>query len=159
MWFSSLPASSDSLIVALALSVAVSRRHVLPLIALFAACDGLGSAIGPALGVQLPPAGLLSAAFLMLWGALTLLSFPVVESWRRSHAWAYLLPPLLAIDNMLLPDSGPADIAGLSSGLMAGLGFACGAIALSRRRTMLPIGRSWIGFSLFAGGCLLAIGV
>jgi hypothetical protein len=157
MLFSSLPVSSDSLIVALALSVTVSRRHILPLIALFAVCDGLGSAIGPGLGAQLPPAGLLSAVFLMSWGVLTMLSFPVVESWRRSHAWAYLLPPLLAIDNMLLPGSGPV-IAGLSSGLMAGLGFACGALALSRRRTMLPIGRSWIGFSLLAGGCLLAVG-
>jgi hypothetical protein len=159
MLFSSLLLSTDSFIVSLAFSTGVSRRHILPLIAMFALWDGFGSAIGPALGIQLPLAGLLSPIFLMLWGGLMILSFSVVENWPQSPVWAYLLPPLLAVDNMLLPGSEPAAIAGLSSGVMAGLGFACGAMTLSRRRTVLPVGRQFIGISLLVAGCLLAMGV
>jgi hypothetical protein len=155
---SSLLLSTDSFIAALALSMTVSRRHIVPLIALFALCDGLGSTIGPKLEIQLPLAGLLSPAFLLLWGGLMLLSFPVIENWRRSPAWAYVLPPLLAVDNMLLQASEPAAIAGLSSGLMAALGFACGAMALRALKGIVPVGRRIIGISLLAAGCLLSIG-
>jgi hypothetical protein len=158
MSFSSLLLSIDSFIVALALSVTVSRRYIPPLIVLFGACDAWGSAIGPSLGMQLPLIGVLPSIFLVLWGGLMMLSFPIIEGWCRSPAWAYLLPSLLAMDNMLLPGSEPAAIAGLYSGLMASLGFACGAIALSRRRTILPVSRQFAGISLLVAGCLLAIG-
>jgi hypothetical protein len=63
MSFSSLQLSIDSFIVALALSVTVSRRYIPPLIVLFGACDALGSAIGPSLGMQLPLIGLLPSIF------------------------------------------------------------------------------------------------
>jgi hypothetical protein len=37
-------------------------------------------------------------------------------------------------------------------------GFACGALALSRRQTILPIGRQFVGIALLVVGCLPAIG-
>ena len=157
MHFSSLLLSTDSFIVALALSAAVSRRHILPLIVLFGLCDGLGTVLGPALGIQLSLAGLLSPAFLMLWGALMMLSFPVAGSWARAQGWAYLLPPFLAIDNMLVPGSEPAALAALSSSLMAALGFACGAVAWRRGDSVFPAARRLAGISLLAAGCLLLV--
>jgi hypothetical protein len=159
MYFSSLLLSIDSFVVALALWAAVSRRHIAALIVLLGLCDGLGAAIGPALGIQLPLAGWLAPAFLLLWGALMLLSFPVAQSWSRSQGWAYLLPPLLAIDNMLVPGSEPPVLAALSSTLMAVLGFACGAVAWRGRDCVFPAGGRSAGISLLATGCLLlAIG-
>jgi hypothetical protein len=159
MHFSSLLLSIDSFIASLALSAAVSRRHIAPLIALFGLCDGLGTALGPALGIQLPLVGLLSSTFLLLWGALPLLSLPIAESWTRTQGWAFLLPPLLAIDNTLLPGSEPATFAALSSSLMAALGFACGTISWKTGSYVLPRGGRLAGVSLLAAGCLLlAIG-
>jgi hypothetical protein len=159
MHFSSLLLSIDSFVMALALSAAVSRRHIAVLIVLFGLCDGVGAAVGPALGIQLPLAGLLSPAFLLLWGTLMMLSFSAAESWSRSQGWAYLLPPLLAIDNMLVPGSKPAALAALSSGLMAALGFACGADAWRGSDSVFPAGGRLGGISLLATGfLLLAIG-
>jgi hypothetical protein len=160
MHFSPLLLSIDSFIVAFALSAAVSRRHILPLIVLFGLCDGLGTALGPVLGIQLPVAGLLSPAFLMLWGALMMRSFPLARSWAHAQGWGYLLPPLLAIDNMLVPGSEPARFAALSSSLMAALGFACGAIAWRCGDNLFPAAGRLAGISLLTAGCLLlAMGV
>jgi len=159
MHFSSLLLSIDSFIVAFALSAAISRRQFVPLIVLFGLCDGLGTWLGPALGIQLPFAGLLSPAFLMLWGALMMFSFPVARNWARTQGLAYLLPPLLAIDNMLVPGSEPPVLAALSSTLMAVLGFACGAVAWRGRGCVFPAGGRSAGISLLtAGSLLLTIG-
>jgi hypothetical protein len=157
MQLSSLLLSIDSFIAALALSAAVSRRHILPLIVLFGLCDGLGTALGPALGLQLPSAGLLSPAFLTLWGTLMLLGFPVAGSVARAPGWPYLLPPLLAIDNMLVSGSEPDALAALSSSLMAALGFACGAAAWRRGESVFPAAERLAGTSLLAAGCLLLL--
>ena len=159
MHFSSLLLSIDKFIVAFSLPAAVSRRHILPLIVPFGLCDGLGTALGPVLGILLPVAAPLSPTFLMLRGALMLLSFPLARSWARVQGWAYLLPPLLAIDNMLVPGSQPARFAALSSSLMAALGFACGAIAWRRGDKLFPAAGRLAGISLPTAGCrFLAIG-
>jgi hypothetical protein len=169
MHLASLLASIDSLIVAAALSAAIPRRHVLPLILLFAACDGAGSAIGAALGLDAPRnapldapwagGGLLSAMALVAWGALVLLGASRGLRLCASSATACWLPPLLAIDNVLAGGAEPAIIAGLSSGLMAAAGFAAGALLLKPRDAISSAPPGVAGIPLLVGGLLLACGV
>jgi hypothetical protein len=79
------------------------------------------------------------------------------RSWARAQGWAYLLPPLLGIDNVLVPGWDPARFAALSSSLMAALGFACDAIARRRGDNLFPAAER-LNFLLTVGRLLLAIG-
>jgi hypothetical protein len=140
--------SVDSLVVAFALSFIVARSQMVPLVLMFGLCDALGSAIG----VSMPIAGGLAAMALISCGAWLTLRLPVAYRPTLAAGWVYVLPPLLAIDNVLSRAPGDIGLVALSSAAMAGLGFACGAVALGswnispeRRQT-------------FAGACLLVAG-
>ncbi|MET4067201.1 hypothetical protein ABID58_001984 [Bradyrhizobium sp. S3.2.6] len=145
--------SADSLIAAFALSFVVPGRHVLPLALMFGLCDGLGSA----LGVSLPPAGGLAAMLLMASGAALLVGLPIAQRLVNAPGWLYVLPPLLAIDNVV-SRTGDAPALALSSAIMAGLGFACGAVVLSWCRAGSRDARPLAAASLIAAGSLLAWG-
>ena len=151
MFPSELPLSFDSLIVAVALAGWLPKRHILPLTVLFGLFDGCASAVGPALGVQIPAASLLAPLFLVIWGGAIALNLP----WKPLRpVWAYALPPLLAIDNLVVPtDSALA--AGLVSGASAALGFAAGLL-LSRLGGPRLSAPRWIGVSTIIAGLLLA---
>lgn len=138
--------SADSLIVAFALAFAMPRWHALPLALMFGLCDGLGSV----LGLSLPLAGGLGAILLMACGA--------AQRLLKAPGWLYVLPPLLAIDNVMSRTSDAPALAALSSAIMAGLGFACGAIALSWWREDLRDARPLAAACLIAAGSLLAWG-
>ncbi|MET3911549.1 hypothetical protein ABID59_005913 [Bradyrhizobium sp. S3.3.6] len=146
--------SADSLIAAFALSFVVPGRHVLPLALMFGLCDGLGSA----LGVSLPPAGGLAAMLLMASGAALLVGLPIAQRLVNAPGWLYVLPPLLAIDNVVSRTGDAPALAALSSAIMAGLGFACGAVVLSWCRAGLRDARPLAAASLIAAGSLLAWG-
>ncbi|MBR1092116.1 hypothetical protein JQ621_32110 [Bradyrhizobium manausense] len=144
--------SADSLIVAFALSFVVPARHALPLAVMFGLCDGLGSA----LGVSLPLAGGLAAMLLLACGVALLAGLPVARSLSRAPGWLYVLPPLLAIDNVAMRSADAPHLAALSSAIMAGLGFACGAAVLNRWRAGLRDARRLAAALLVAAGGLLA---
>jgi hypothetical protein len=146
--------SADSLIAAFALAFMVRRRHVLPLTLMFGLCDGLGSA----LGVVVPLAGGLAAVLLIACGAALLMRLPVAQRLLDRQGWLYLLPPLLAIDNVVSHAGAAPALAALSSAIMAGLGFACGAIVLSWWRTGAREARPLAAACLIAAGSLLAWG-
>jgi hypothetical protein len=146
--------SADSLIAAFALSFVVPGRHMLPLALMFGLCDGLGSA----LGVSLPLAGGLAAMLLMACGAALLVGLPIARHLLNAPGWLYVLPPLLAIDNVVSHVSDAPALAALSSAIMAGLGFACGAVVLSRSRAGLRDARPLAAACLIAAGSLLAWG-
>ncbi|MET4389334.1 hypothetical protein ABIB73_005105 [Bradyrhizobium sp. F1.4.3] len=146
--------SADSLIAAFALSFIVPRRHVLPLALMFGVCDGLGSA----LGVSVPLAGGLAAILLMACGAALIVRHPVAQRLLDAPALLYVLPPLLAIDNVVSRTPDAPGLAALSSAIMAGLGFACGAAVLSRWRTGLRDARPRAAACLIAAGSVLAWG-
>jgi hypothetical protein len=153
MLFSSLALSSDSLVVAIALSAVVTPRDMAPLIALFGICDADASMLAPAIGVQMMAPGLLTPIFLMLWGGLIMLNLPSIALWCRSACCAYLLVPLLAIDNLVVA-SGAAVAAGLVSSAMAAVGFGLG-FALSRSSGWRAPKHRWVGASLATAGLLL----
>ena len=146
--------SVDSLIAAFALSFVVPWRHALPLALTFGLCDGLGSA----LGVSLPLAGGLAAMLLMAGGAALLAGLPIAKRLLSAPGWLYVLPPLLAIDNVVSRTSDAPALAALSSAIMAGLGFACGAVVLNRWRTDLRDARSLTAICLIAAGSLIVWG-
>ncbi len=146
--------SADSLVAAFALSFIVPRRHVLPLILMFGVCDALGSA----LGVGVPVADGLAAVTLMSCGALLLLRLPVAHRPTQAAGWAYVLPPLLAIDNVLSRAPDHIGFVALSSTVMAGLGFACGALVLSSWKTSPERRRTFAGACLLVAGSVLAFG-
>jgi hypothetical protein len=130
MAFSALLAACDSLIVLAALAAVVSPRRAPALIVLFTLCDAAGSFLGQRFAI--PTAAVVTApAFLALWGAVLCAGLPAIAAPCRSPAWAYLLPPLLAIDNLVLPGADPV-AAGLASGVMSALGFALGAVLVDR---------------------------
>jgi hypothetical protein len=145
--------SADSLIAAFALAFVMPRRHALPLALTFGLCDGLGSA----LGVSLPLAGL-AAVLLMACGAALLVGLPIAQRLLKAPGWLYVLPPLLAIDNVMSRTSDAPALAALSSAIMAGLGFACGAVVLSWWRAGLRDARPVAAACLIAAGSLLAWG-
>ena len=143
--------SADSLIAAFALSFILRGWHALPLALMFGLCDGLGSA----LGVSLPLAGGLAAMLLMAWGAALLVGLPIAQRLLTTSGWLYVLPPLLAIDNVVSRTSDAPAFAALSSAIMAGLGFACGAVVLSWWRAGLRDARPLAAACLIAAGSLL----
>jgi len=149
----SLHLSIDSLIVSAALSAAVPRRHAVPLIALFGICDVLGSMLHPALAPALAGAGFSAAIFLVAWGSLLIAGFPAIARWCRSPVLAYLLPPLMAIDNALVPGASPV-LDGITSSVMAALGFAVGWLLLARLASRQASSR-WRGALLTIAGFLL----
>lgn len=155
MLFSSWALSGDSLIVAIALSAQVPPRHIIPLILLFGICDAAASAIGPSLGFQPQVPSLLVPMFLLLWGGLIMFNRPLIALCCRSVPWAYMLPPLLAVDNLVGPSNTPT-AAGVVSSAAAALGFALG-FAMLRGLGSRPLRHRIIGASLAAAGLLLAL--
>jgi hypothetical protein len=152
MLFSSLGLSSDSLIVAIALSTVLTPRHMAPLVILFGICDAGASMISPAIAVQMPMPSL-APIFLLLWGGLVIVNLPSVAHRCRSVFWAYLLPPLLSIDNLVVPSDAPV-AAGLVSSAMAAVGFGVGIALLCSCRPRAPRDR-WVGAALAGAGLLL----
>jgi hypothetical protein len=146
--------SADSLVVAFALAFIVPRRHVLPLILMFGVCDALGSA----LGVGVPVAGGLAAIALISCGALLVLRLPVAHRLTQAAGWVYVLPPLLAMDNVVSHVPDHIGLVALSSAGMAGLGFSCGATALCSSNASPESGRSLAGACLLVAGSVLAFG-
>lgn len=146
--------SVDSLIAAFALSFVMSWRHALPLALMFGLCDGLGSA----LGVSLPLAGQLAPILLMESGAALLASLPIAQRLLKTPVWFYALPPLLAIDNVVSQTPDAPALAALSSAVMAGLGFACGAVVLRWWRAGSRDARPLAAACLIAAGGLLGWG-
>ncbi|MBR0818943.1 hypothetical protein [Bradyrhizobium liaoningense] len=154
MSFHLLWTSADSLIVAFALAFVVPQRHVLPLVLMFGVCDALGSA----LGVTMPVADRLVAILLIACGASLLLRHPVAQRLLNAPGWFYVLPPLLAIDNFVSRTPDAPTVTALSSAIMAGLGFACGAVVSSGWRAGLRDVRPLAAACLIAAGSLLAYG-
>ena len=146
--------SADSLVVAFALAFIVPRRHVLPLILMFGVCDALGSA----LGVSVPVAGGLAAVALISCGALLILRLPVAHRLTQATGWVYVLPPLLAMDNVMSHAPDHIGLVALSSAAMAGLGFSCGTTALGSWNASPDSGRSFAGGCLLVAGSVLALG-
>lgn len=146
--------SADSLIVAFALAFVMPRWYALPLALMFGLCDGLGSV----LGLSLPLAGGLGAILLIACGAALLVGLPIAQRLLKAPGWLYVLPPLLAIDNVMSRTSDAPALAALSSAIMAGLGFACGAVVLSWWREDLRDARPLAAGCLIAAGSLLAWG-
>ncbi|MDH6260185.1 hypothetical protein [Bradyrhizobium sp. BR13661] len=144
--------SADSLIAAFALSFVVPARHALPLALMFGLCDGLGSALGVSL-----PLGL-AAMLLLACGAALLVGLPVAPRLSRAPGWLYVLPPLLAIDNVVSRTNEAPVLAALSSAIMAGVGFACGAAVLNWWGAGLRDARALAAAVLIAAGSLLAWG-
>lgn len=166
--FSLWALAGDSLIASAALSAVLpARRHAAPLIMSFGICDAAASPLGPRLGLQMPASGLLAPLFLALWGGLIMLNLRSIVAWCRSPRWAYLLPPLLAFDNLVTPaGGGGAPIAaGLASGFMAALGFGLGfalfgRLGGTRRHEYRPghrLRHRLVGAPLALAGILLAI--
>jgi hypothetical protein len=146
--------SVDSLIVAFALAFIVTRRQMLPLALMFGLCDGLGSA----LGVSAPLTGGLAAVLLMACGAALVVRHPIAQRLLNAPGWLYVLPPLLAIDNVVSRTPDAPGLAALSSAIMAGLGFACGAVVLNWWRADLRDARPLAAACLIAAGSLLVWG-
>ena len=152
MSFLLLPLSLDSLLAAFVLSAAVQPRHYARLAALFGACDMAASALASVLAAPVAAAGAVIPALLLLWGTVILLDCGLIKNTRYSSAGVYLLPPLLAIDNLLVPGANPC-LAGLVSSAMAAGGLALGA-AMLRRRVWRAHERHWLGASFIACGLL-----
>jgi hypothetical protein len=146
--------SADSLIVAFALAFIVPRRQMLRLILMFGVCDALGSA----LGVSVPLAGGLAAVALIACGALLVVRLPVAHRLTQAGGAVYVLPPLLAIDNVVSHAPDHIGLVALSSAAMAGLGFGCGAVALSLRTTTPEFRRTLAGACLLVAGSIQAFG-
>jgi hypothetical protein len=146
--------SADSLIVAFALAFIVPRWHVLPLILMFGVCDALGSA----LGVSMPVAGGLAAVALISCGALLVLRLPVAHRLTQAVGWVYVLPPLLAIDNVVSHAPDHIGLVALSSAAMACVGFSFGATALGSWNAGPESGRSFAGACLLVAGSVLTFG-
>ena len=135
--------SLDSLIATAALSAAVKPRHYAPLALMFGVCDLAASSVAPALSAHLAasslaPAldasvpGLVSVALWLLFSGILIRSGYVRRACSPSlSAAAYLMPPLFALDNLVLPTASPL-LAGLLSGGMAAAGFVLGAVVLPR---------------------------
>jgi hypothetical protein len=98
---------------------------------------------------------LLAPICLAVWGGLIILNLPSIALWSRSVLWAYLLPPLLAIDNLVVTTDPPVAGGLLSSG-MAAVGFGCGFAILRTSGSRVP-NDPWIGVPIAAAGLLLAL--
>jgi hypothetical protein len=146
--------SADSLIAAFALSFVAPRRLVLPLIAMFGICDALGTA----LGVGVPVADGVAALLLASCGGLLILQLPFADRLLQRPGWVCVLPPLLAIDNLVARAADHVGLVALSSSVMAGLGFACGALVTGSWNAGPGARRTFAGACLLAAGSILAIG-
>jgi hypothetical protein len=153
MQVASIELSTDSLIVATALAGVVPPRHMIALSFIFGLFDGLASLVGPMLHVQIPGFGLLPSILLILWVVLIVLNAPAIGLLSGSLGWAYALPPIVALDNLVVPDSDWA-LAGLVSAGMALVGFAAGSL-IFRNRFALRIDHRWLGLPLAISGALL----
>jgi hypothetical protein len=147
----SLPLSFDSFIAASALSAWLPRRHMLTLVLLFGLFDAAGSFAAPGWALTLAHVSLVAPGLFLFWGAAVMLGVMSPPLQERSVWWVYALPPLLAIDNLILP-GGPAFAAGISSSIAAAIGFCAGSLVLRR----LPDPR-WGGGAAVAAGLLLAV--
>jgi hypothetical protein len=143
----SLLLSLDSLIVALALSPSIPPRHIVPLVLLFGVCDGLASAAAPLLGWNLTGGSLIAAACLVVWGAAILLQL----RFKPPAGFAFALPPLMGLDNLVAQASSPLVLA-VASGAMAAIGFLAGFVLFRR-----GVHAGWAGGALVAAGLFLAI--
>ena len=151
MALSALMLSIDSLIVAAALSPTVAPGRMAQLAVLFGLCDAGASLLGARMALSLPPPGLIAAAILALWLGLERFDRARNGRWSRSPVWAFLAPPLMAIDNLAGGGAAPAS-AGLASAAMAGAGFAIGLLLLrglgvrgpDARWTWAPLGLAMI---------------
>ena len=97
----------------------------------------------------------IGVSFGLVWGTLALLDRRWIKSPRTMSVGIYLLPALLAVDNLLVPGTNPC-LAGFVSCAMAAGGFALGA-ALLRRLVRPAEERRWLGVSLVACGLLLTL--
>jgi hypothetical protein len=149
-----LALSLDSLIVAAGLSAVIAPRHIVPLAILFGVFDGMGSLAGVLFPVGTSSLGLLAPVCLILWGATVFLNLPMLARIGRSSAWAYALPPLLGLDNLLVPNTDWL-AAGAGSAAMAVAGFALGFACFSAVASAFR-GSRWIGGLLSLAGLLLA---
>jgi hypothetical protein len=143
----------DSLIVSIALPAVLSARHAIPLTILFSICDAAASCMGAQVGIQIPISGMMAPFLLALWGGLLLLNLPLIVQWCCSPCWAYLLPPLLALDNLVVPSGAPI-AAGFASSVMSALGFALG-FSLFRFSDLRQRGHRLLGVPLVLAGVLL----
>ena len=144
-----LPLSIDSFAAAAALSAWLPRRHMLPLVLLFGLFDAAASLAAPRWAFGLAETRV-APAFLLVWGAAMMLGIGPIQ--KRSVWWVYALPPLLAIDNLVEPNSS-AFPAGIFSSLAAAVGFCAGWLA-SRK----PSDPRWAGGAAVAAGlALLAV--
>lgn len=135
--------SLDSLIATAALSGAVRPRQYAPLALMFGACDLAASGVAPVLSAHLAASGLapvldawvLELVSLVPWlllSGLLILSASATRARSPSpSAFAYLMPPLFALDNLVVPSASPV-LAGLLSCAMAAAGFALGSAVLHR---------------------------
>jgi hypothetical protein len=105
------------------------------------------------MGAQIAAPSSIAPIFLVLWGGLIMLNLPPLALWCRRALWAYLLPPLLAIDYLVVASEQPL-AAGLASSGMAALGFALG-LALLRGSGTRAAAQWRIGAPLVAAGLLL----
>jgi hypothetical protein len=145
--------SADSLVAGVALSAVTGRGHLVPLAVLFGISDTVASQAGQGLGSTVALAWLVPAV-LLLCGAVILLGRQDL-AWRRPLGRAaYLLPPLMAMDNLLVPTQYPIT-AGCISGMMAALGFALGLETMRRLHRHAP-GPKLPGVILVGAGLLLA---
>jgi hypothetical protein len=152
---SSLMLSADSLIVAFAVSGLLSAPNKVALVALFGLCDACASCIGLWLGVAVPAPGLMQSALLVVWGGAIALNMPIVGEIRGSLIWPYVLLPLMAIDNLVIPNAAPIS-SGLASSTMAALGFALGSVLL-RRPSERRAEVRWVAGALVIAGITSAL--
>ncbi|MGY4301395.1 hypothetical protein ACVWXN_009490 [Bradyrhizobium sp. i1.4.4] len=102
--------------------------------------------------------GGLAAILLIACGASLVVRHPIAQRLLNAPGWFYVLPPLLAIDNLVSRTPDAPAVAALSSAIMAGLGFACGAAVSSGWRAGLRDVRPLAAACLIAAGSLLAYG-
>jgi dolichol kinase len=126
--------SVDSLIAAGAISSVVPPRHIVPLILLFGICDAVASVVGqsPSDGVVIALAlSWLAPVVVVACGVAFLVQRSGIAARLAPWRFSYLLPPLMAADNLLVPAQWPIE-AGLISSAMAALGFASGFVLWRR---------------------------
>jgi hypothetical protein len=160
--------SLDSLIATAALSAAVKPRHYAPLALMFGLCDLVASRVAPALSAHLAASSLAPALdssvlgpvslvpWLLLSGILILSGYVGRARSPGFSAAAYFMPPLFALDNLVLPTASPV-LAGLLSGAMAAAGFVLGTVVLQRMappaaRQVCAAGLAVIGMALQLAG-------
>jgi hypothetical protein len=154
MPISSLAMSTDSLIVASVLSLHVPSRDRAPLVVLFGACDGAASMIAASIGGAPAGSSVCAPIALMAWGILIILNLRSIGACCKSPLWAYAFPPLLALDNLLLPGESPV-VSGLVSSALAAIGMVLGAMVRVQKAPI--VGPRWVGVPMLVAGLLLVM--